>query len=57
MYVTTKVEIETTPDKRWRSKPRQKEKQSKKPMPKVQENKKYKDPFYWAAFILLDAID
>ena len=52
------VEIETTPDKRWQSEARQKEKQSKKPMPKeFKKIKKYKDPFYWAAFILLDAID
>jgi len=35
-----------------------KEQQSKKPMPKeFKKIKKYKDPFYWAAFILLDAID
>ena len=53
-----RVEIETTPDKRWQSEARQKEKQSKKPMPKeFKKIKKYKDPFYWAAFILLDAID
>lgn len=52
------VVIETTPDKRWQSEARQKEKQSKKPIPKeFKKIKKYKDPFYWAAFILLDAID
>lgn len=44
------VEIETTPDKRWQSEARQKEKQSKKPMPKeFKKIKKYKDPFYWAS--------
>lgn len=52
------VVIETTPDKRWQSEARQKEKQSKKPIPKeFKKIKKYKDPYYWAAFILLDAID
>ena len=38
------VEIETTPDKRWQSEARQKEKQSKKPMPKeFKKIKKYLD--------------
>ena len=46
------VEIETTPDKRWQSEARQKEKQSKKPMPKeFKKIKKYKDPFYCIHFI------
>lgn len=52
------VEIETTPDKRWQSEARQKEKQSKKPMPK--EFKKIKNiripftglhSFYWMQLI------
>lgn len=52
------VEIEITPDKRWKSEARQKEEKNEEPTPKeFRKIKKYKDPFYWAAFILLDAID
>ena len=51
------VNIEITPDKQWESIARKKESQNKKQTSKeVKKVKKYKDPYYWAAFILLDAI-
>lgn len=52
------VEIEITTGKRWKSEARQKEEKNKEATPKeIRKIKKYKDPFYWAAFILLDAMD
>lgn len=52
------VEIDITTGKRWKSEARQKEEKNKEATPKdIRKIKKYKDPFYWAAFILLDAMD
>lgn len=52
------VEVEISPDKHWVSQARQKENQNREPATKeIKKIKKYKDPYYWAAFILLDAID
>ena len=52
------VEVEISPDKHWVSQARQKESQNREPATKeIKKIKKYKDPYYWAAFILLDAID
>ena len=51
-------EIEITPNKRWESQIRQKMNKSKEPAPqKIKKIKRYASPYYWAAFILLDAID
>ena len=51
------VNVETASDKQWKSLARQKKNQSKKQTSKkVKKIKKYKDPYYWAGFILLDAI-
>lgn len=51
-------EIEIAPDKRWESQIRQKMNKSKEPAPqKLKKIKRYASPYYWAAFILLDAID
>lgn len=51
------VNVETTSDKQWKSLARKKESQNKKQTSKeIKKIKKYKDPYYWAAFILLDAI-
>mgnify|MGYP000867476430 CR=1 FL=1 len=52
------VEIETTPDKRWQSEARQKEKQSKKPMPKeFKKIKNYKNTLYRASFYWMQLIN
>lgn len=52
------VEIDITTGKQWKSLARQEEEKNEEATPKeIRKIKKYKDPFYWAAFILLDAID
>lgn len=51
------IEIERTTDKSWESIARQKENKRKEPVSKeLKRIKKYASPYYWAAFILLDAI-
>ena len=50
-------DIEIAPDKRWESQIRQKVNKNKEPPPKIEKIKRYISPYYWAAFILLDAID